>query len=1007
MKKTLLKTAYALLALALSAGAAPAEPMLPSYELSVAFEPGGNLLVGEATIELPRGRRWDIEAGGLKVVSASLDGRPIEPGGLRGLEGGVLRIRYEGVFPYEGGGYDVQNIGAAPSAVVYDGGISLLQGWYPTLGGMALYRLRAAVPEGFVAVSEAEEVAVAEVSGGREYSFAFPHPVEGISLVAGRYGVHADAEGDTEVYAYFFDEDSSLAGRYVEYARKYLRMYEEMLGPYPYKRFSVVENFLPTGYSMPTFTLLGSDVVRLPFIAETSLGHEVVHQWFGNSVYADTSEGNWHEGLSTYLADHRYEELEGRGAQYRKKMLADYQSYVPGDGGTALGDFTGRVDRATGAVGYGKGAMVFHMLRERLGQEAFMRALRRFVEDNTFRSASWSDLRKAFEEASQSDLGWFFSQWLERTGVPRLEVENPRVTYVKGQPTVSFTLKQLGAPYRLNVKYRVVTASGTHDTAVETTGESVQVQAQVQGTPLELVLDPEYDVMRSLLQAEWPPTVSRLVGDETRIIVPPEEGGAKYGRLIRLYLDEGFSVKLPKEITDEEIGSSSLLLLGTEGPVQRRLFGEVPLLNDRGFSLEVRTNPLNPSKVVAIAYAASAEEVWPAARKVFRYGKYSYLRFEGGRNIVKATDDSDTGIRAGLAHTVVGLRPQNALSFEEVISEVMDKPIIYVGESHTNYEDHRVQLEIIRSLHDSGRKVAVGMEMFQRRFQEALDDYIGGRTTEKEFLKASEYFKRWKFDYRLYREIIDYARAHDIPVLALNTDSAIIKKVARGGLDALTEEERQRIPRDMDMADFAYRRRLTEVFALHDRPGKKNFRNFYQSQILWDETMAHSLNDFLQRNPGHQVVVLAGIGHVIYGSGIPQRAYRLNGLDYAIIINSNIETIEEGMADYILFPDKIELPPAPRLGVVLDKADEGLLVRQVAEGGPAEKAGIRAKDILVSIDGVAVEDMGDVKIALLDRDDGETVTVRVLRKRFLGGKKEVELSVRLEALKNGGGKRRR
>ena len=84
---------------------------------------------------------------------------------------------------------------------------------------------------------------------------------------------------------------ADLVKNYIEHAKRYLKLYERLINKYPYKRFSIVENFLPTGYSMPTYTLLGQEVVRLPFIPETSLGHEILHQWFGNSVYIDYREG--------------------------------------------------------------------------------------------------------------------------------------------------------------------------------------------------------------------------------------------------------------------------------------------------------------------------------------------------------------------------------------------------------------------------------------------------------------------------------------------------------------------------------------------------------------------------------------------------------------------------------------------------------------------------------------------------------------------------------------------
>ena len=73
--------------------------------------------------------------------------------------------------------------------------------------------------------------------------------------------------------------------RFAREAKQYIQLYETLFHPFPFKRFAIVENFLPTGISMPTYTLLGQEVVRLPFIVETSLGHEVLHQWFGNQVY--------------------------------------------------------------------------------------------------------------------------------------------------------------------------------------------------------------------------------------------------------------------------------------------------------------------------------------------------------------------------------------------------------------------------------------------------------------------------------------------------------------------------------------------------------------------------------------------------------------------------------------------------------------------------------------------------------------------------------------------------
>ena len=219
-------------------------------------------------------------------------------------------------------------------------------------------------------------------------------------MASPRFKVEREQFRDIEISAYFFPEDLHLARTYIERAAKYLDMYEKSLGPYAYRRFAMAENFLPTGLSMPTFTLLGQEVLRLPFIPEISLGHEILHQWFGNLVYIDFDRGNWAEGLTTYLADHFYEEQKGNGWAYRKRALLDYQSYVHGKNEMSLRDFQGRTDPASKAIGYGKALMVFHMLKNWVGDQVFRESLGDFVREMRFRKASWADIQRIFEHRS-------------------------------------------------------------------------------------------------------------------------------------------------------------------------------------------------------------------------------------------------------------------------------------------------------------------------------------------------------------------------------------------------------------------------------------------------------------------------------------------------------------------------------------------------------------------------------------------------------------------------------
>lgn len=1000
---------------------------LPRYELSVDIRPGEGLLIGTARISLPEGWKGAVHVGQLPVLSSTLGGSDvaenIKDGKLEASGAGELIIRYEG--RYEGRfGAEAVTGGASeiPANVIGEQGASLTGHWYPSLEalesgeGLSYFSLRAALPEGYVAVSEAEEIEEAKTPQGVEFSFRFPHPVEGISLAAGKYSVkRRTTTGGTGLYGYFFAEDAGLAEKYLEYAERYIDLYEAFLGPFPYRRFSVVENFLPTGLSMPTFTLLGSSVARLPFIVETSLGHEVLHQWFGGSVYVDYEKGNWSEGLTTYLSDHLYDEQKGRGAEHRKGFLLGYRNYVNPANEFPLSEFRRRTDFASRSIGYGKAAMVFHMLREEMGDEAFFEALRKLIEEKTFRRASWEDIRKACEAASVppgGDLGWFFDQWVTRTGAPHIGVREARALYLKGSHRVSFTLIQKPAAFRFTLPVAVMTQGGRSDHRLQVEGPKETFELEVPGLPEKLFIDGKYDLMRALEKNEAPPVLSALMGSEQRLVVTPSEPDGTYEALLGFAEAQGFANKTEDETKDEDLGAGSVLLPGLEGPVHERLFGRLAdrqregptgllewLSRDAGagrecFSLAVVENPLADSSatgVVAVAYASSAREAALAVPKLIHYGTYSYLRFEGGRLAEKAVTPAGEGLTENLALEMAAIEPDRTLGLDDVIREVLQREIVYVGEGHENYQDHKVQLEVIRAMQEAGTPFAIGMEMFQKPFQEPLDEYIAGRSTEKDLLLDSEYFKRWRFNYHLYREILEFARAHGIPVVALNARQEIVRKVSEGGLDSLSAEEREEIPRDMDLSDAGYRERLERVFREHKT--KKSFLNFYQAQIVWDETMAHSIEEYLRENPGHRMVVLAGAGHVVYGSGIPKRAYRLGGRSYATIVTAANVPPEPGVADYVLFVKPLPAPASPLLGVALETEDERLLIKEVSPASAAEKAGLKKGDVLVSADGLEIKGFAELKAALFDKKPGDLMTLRVFRKRVFARDRELELIV--------------
>jgi uncharacterized iron-regulated protein len=332
-------------------------------------------------------------------------------------------------------------------------------------------------------------------------------------------------------------------------------------------------------------------------------------------------------------------------------------------------------------------------------------------------------------------------------------------------------------------------------------------------------------------------------------------------------------------------------------------------------------------------------------------------------------------------------------TLDRVIGRVAEKRIVYVGEYHDRSSNHAVQLEVIKALHSRDPKLGVGMEMFQRPFQGALDEYIAGTIDERAFLKRSEYFKRWGFDYQLYKPLLDFCREQKVPVVALNVRREITQKVSQSGLESLTAEEKKDVPAQMDLTDEEYRSRLKKVFEEHKSADDKNFEFFLQAQVLWDETMAESVAAYLGLHPDHRMVVIAGGGHLAYGAGIPKRAHRRNGLAYAIIMND--ADVEPKIADYLVYPEEVDGVKTPRIMATLSDKDGKVVITDFPKNSVSREAGLRTGDVILSLDGNAVTAVDDVRIELLYKKKDEKLAVKVLRKRFLLGDTELTVEVTL------------
>jgi uncharacterized iron-regulated protein len=348
---------------------------------------------------------------------------------------------------------------------------------------------------------------------------------------------------------------------------------------------------------------------------------------------------------------------------------------------------------------------------------------------------------------------------------------------------------------------------------------------------------------------------------------------------------------------------------------------------------------------------------------------------------------------AAVSNSIV-VESAKSATLTELMAKLRAERLVYVGETHTAFADHLLQLEVLRGMAEQPAGLAVGVEWFQKRFQPALDDYLAGRIDEAEMLRGTEYYERWSFDYRLYRPIVQFAKEKGIPIIALNASRELTSEIGRVGIEGLEEEFRAELPDSYDFEDELYESALRELFASHPS-GDGVFERFLEVQLTWDETMAQGVADHLAANPDGRMLVLAGRGHIAGRSGIPNRVTRRTGIQGATIATFSPAGELFNGADYLVLAGERSLPPAGLMRVMLDERDGGVYIRGFSGGSPAEQAGAREGDRITSINGSSIEHFADVKIAMIDQRPGNEVELGLQRKGLFGVQRDVSMKFQL------------
>ncbi|MGJ7456335.1 M1 family metallopeptidase [Halomonas sp. MA07-2] len=550
--------------------AAPAWAAVPgsARQMTLHLDPAERLLAGELVQPLPAGGRFAL-LDGLSVSAARCGEQPLEL--ARDTDGRwvvpacsapTITLSWQG---------RLERPSREQRHAVGEAGTFLpTRGeWYPHLVDDAgPLRLEIHTPPGQRAVASGSLVEEQATADGRLARFHHPRTRE-VEVATGPWALRdRDVNGVTLRVLFPEALDAALGETYLERAAYHLAAFQARLGRFPFDSFSIAASPAPVGVAFPGFTLLGERVIPLPFVPDTSLPHEIMHAWWGAGVQVDVASGNWAEGLTTYLADHAVAEASGEDAALRRGWLLDLAS-LPASRDAALRDFRGGPDPAGRLIGYQHGALLFHGLRQRLGDTTFDAALGTFAERWMHRSAGWQTLEATFSEAASEDLAPFFAAWRDRPGRPELALEvvrfepSPRGGWLHG------VLVQRGAhaPWPLDVPLVVETGEETVTLIQRMDIERQPFAVFLSARPLSVEVDPDAHLLRHPVAR--PSVLRRLLLDpQTRLLALTPGRAAELEGLARRAL--GFRLEALSD--DVALGTgrdaaAPLLVVGTSDEI--------------------------------------------------------------------------------------------------------------------------------------------------------------------------------------------------------------------------------------------------------------------------------------------------------------------------------------------------------------------------------------------------------------------------------------------------------
>lgn len=677
------------------------------YRLDLRLDPATHEIMGQASIDLSRweatqpigDRPIEIEFHlhpGLRLTSASASGadvigyrvssRPRFAPENADTRTHVIRLRrgvdsFSLFLGFRGSLYQEVEAGERAgeihnfemSAHIGDDGIYLSDGaWYPSpalpadaLAPLTDFTIIVEKVDGFELESSGQYSESLSEQTGR-LAWRSPFPLPNAVLVGGRHEVHRTVRtaehGDVSIKVQLKASQADHATGLSKAVERIFDRYEPLIGPYPAKEFSIVDNFFSSGFAFPTFTLLSSAVIDMGKRAQDTHGyldHEILHSWWGNGVLVDSRDGNWCESLTSYATNYYGHVLDGNESEARRKRrnYSHFLSRLSPKKDRPLGTF-GQTDGCGRFVAYQKGAMVFHMLARKLGQEAFWSAMRRFTKEYVGRYASWRDIKALCERQGGESLDQFFRQWVRSGGAPSIRIDEAR--YDSTEQVLLLDVYQGEPAFEIDLPVRVYTAKTSIDFAVPMRAAREQVRIPLDVMPVSVEADPDYHILRKISSREIIPTTAVTRRKKPLVSIVGKDEVPKG------YLDvrENFAKAVGKarhiemyagDVQLSVLNKHSVLVLGdgVRDPSVAQFLREMQFpvtWTQHGFVFDGRSyvdpsdavlctarHPSASDAGVTVVYANSASAI-PKASYIPMY-EHSTVIFQNGRPAVRADDE--------------------------------------------------------------------------------------------------------------------------------------------------------------------------------------------------------------------------------------------------------------------------------------------------------------------------------------------------------------------------------